>query len=238
MKALGDRMKKQYEDRSRIYLQRRTYTIIRIDGKAFHTYTRGLEKPFDTQFCHHMDRTALYLCRNIQGAEMAFVQSDEISVLLTDFENINTEAWFDANLQKMCSIASSMATAAFNSMRLGKVALFDSRVFQIPDRTEVENYFIWRQRDAVTNSIQALAQSLYSQSELHNKNCNDLQEMCFQKGKNWNDLRAGYKRGRLIAQVQNYLNADQPEGLRWAIEDCPDFLKQREVFEGLIPHRL
>lgn len=112
MKSLGDRMKKQYEDRSRIYLQRRTYTIIRIDGKAFHTYTQGLERPFDSKFCRDMDKTAEFLCRNIQGAQFAFVQSDEISILLTDFETIATEAWFDANLQKMCSVSASLATAS------------------------------------------------------------------------------------------------------------------------------
>lgn len=237
MKALGDRMKKQYENRSRIYLQRRTYTIIRIDGKAFHTYTRGLERPFDIRFCADMDKTAEFLCRNIQGAQFAYVQSDEISILLTDFETITTEAWFDANLQKMCSVSASLATAFFNTCRPGKMAMFDSRVFQIADRTEVENYFIWRQRDAITNSIQSLAQSLYSHSELENKNCNDLQEMCFQKGSNWNDIKASYKRGRLIAALPYYANADQPEILGWRIEDSPDFLKSREVFGDLIPKR-
>lgn len=228
-------MKQQYENRTRFYLQRRTYTIIRIDGKAFHTYTKGLQRPFDEQFCNHMNRTALYLCKNIQGAELAFVQSDEISILLTDFETITTEAWFDGNLQKMCSVSASMATAVFNSMRPGKLAMFDARVFQIPDRTEVENYFVWRQKDAVTNSIQSLAQSLYSPKELHGKSCNDLQEMCFQKGQNWNSISGGFKRGRIINQVQTYINADQPEGLVWQIADSPDFLKEREVFEGLIP---
>lgn len=235
MKSLGDRMKKQYENRSRIYLQRRTYTIIRIDGKAFHTYTLGLEKPFDTKFCRDMDKTTEFLCRNIQGAQFGYVQSDEISILLTDFESISTEAWFDANLQKMCSISASLATAFFNTCRPGKLAMFDSRVFQIPDRTEVENYFIWRQKDAVTNSIQSLAQSIFSHKELENKSCNQLQEMCFQKGTNWNDINPGYKRGRLI--FKNYLGIDNLEATAWEIKDSPDFLKNREVFENLIPLR-
>lgn len=237
MKALGDRMKKQYEDRSRIYLQRRTYTIIRIDGKAFHNYTIGLERPFDAKFCRDMDKTAEFLCRNIQGAQFAYVQSDEISILLTDFESISTEAWFDANLQKICSVSSSLATAFFNTCRPGKLAMFDSRVFQIADRTEVENYFIWRQKDAVTNSIQSLAQSLYSASELNGKNCNQLQEMCFQKGANWNDIDSGYKRGRLIFKGLGISNAPDPNSLIWNIKPSLDFLKQREVFENLIPTR-
>jgi tRNA(His) 5'-end guanylyltransferase len=129
-----------------------------------------------------------------------------------------------------------MATAIFNSLRRDKLAMFDSRVFQIPDRTEVENYFIWRQKDAVTNSIQSLAQSLHSHRELENKSCNQLQEMCFQKGSNWNDIKVGYKRGRLILQVPYYMNADYPEALKWEITDSPDFLKERHIFD-IIPTR-
>ena len=92
--ALGDRMKANYEDRTRISLPRRSYTIIRIDGKAFHTYTRGMISPFDDGLIADMDATAAYLCKNIMGAKFAFVQSDEISILLTDFEDIGTQSWF------------------------------------------------------------------------------------------------------------------------------------------------
>lgn len=115
---LGDRMKTYYEDRTRYLLPRRTYTIIRIDGKAFHTYTRGLTRPFDMGLIEDMDATACYLCKNIQGAKMGFVQSDEISILMTDFDKINTDAWFDGNIQKIASIAASLATAEFNRLRL------------------------------------------------------------------------------------------------------------------------
>ena len=115
---LGDRMKKNYENRTRILLPRRTYTIIRIDGKAFHTYTRGLQRPFDADLMADMDATACYLCKNIQGAKFAFVQSDEISVLMTDFDTLQTDAWFDGNIQKIVSVAASMATAIFNRLRM------------------------------------------------------------------------------------------------------------------------
>lgn len=115
---LGDRMKKYYEDRTRITLPRRTYTIIRIDGKAFHTFTKGLTRPFDDGLINDMDETACYLCKNIQGAKFGFVQSDEISILITDFDKIGTDAWFDGNIQKMASIAASMATSKFNHLRL------------------------------------------------------------------------------------------------------------------------
>lgn len=198
---LGQRMKEQYEDRTRYMLPRRTYTIIRLDGKAFHTFTRDLDKPWDLHLVDVMKRTMQKLCEEIQGCVLGYTQSDEISLLLTDFNTDKTCAWFDGNLQKICSISASMATAWFNQLynstteKREKMAFFDARAFTISDRVEVMNYFIWRQKDAVRNSISMLAQSLYSHKELHKKNVSDMQEMCFQKGKNWNDVPAGLKRG-------------------------------------------
>jgi tRNA(His) 5'-end guanylyltransferase len=111
--SLGDRMK-QYEGIPRISLMRRNPVIIRIDGKAFHTFTRGFQRPFDDILIESMQETMKYLCENIQGCKMGYCQSDEISLLITDYETINTAAWFDYQVQKMCSIAASMATLAFN----------------------------------------------------------------------------------------------------------------------------
>jgi len=203
--ALGDRMKDFYENRTRMKLPRRTNTIIRLDGKAFHTFTRGFEKPFDKNLTNAMNDTTKALCKEIQGAVIGYVQSDEISILLTDYTKLTTDAWFDGNIQKIVSVSASMATAYFNySINYGRPyynqlkAFFDSRVMTIPSRTEVINYFIWRQQDAVRNSISMLAQSLYSHGELMNKSANEMQEMCFQKGKNWNDIDDGWKRGRMI----------------------------------------
>ena len=240
---LGDRMKSFYENRTRIYLPRRTYTIIRIDGKAFHTYTKGLERPFDTNLIDDMDNTAKYLCENIMGAKFAFVQSDEISILITDFDKIMSQAWFDNNLQKMCSISSSLATAKFNQFRwnkespnFNKIATFDSRVFQISSKTEVMNYFIFRQQDCVRNSIQSVAQSLYSEKELHGKNQSNLQEMIFQKGINWNDFDPKLKRGRIIIKE----NFEQNGAIRtkWNSNECPTFVRNTEFLSNLIPNLL
>lgn len=111
--SLGDRMK-QYEGIPKTSLMRRNPVIIRIDGKAFHTFTRGFERPFDDILIESMQETMKYLCENIQGCKIGYCQSDEISLLITDYENINTAAWFDYQVQKMCSIAASMATLAFN----------------------------------------------------------------------------------------------------------------------------
>ena len=152
---LGERMKTQYEYRSKSLLPRRTYTIIRLDGKAFHTYTRGLNKPFDKDLIDDMDSAVVKILPEIQGAQFAYVQSDEISILLTDFANENTDAWFDGNVQKITSVSASLMTAYFNReryLRCGNgysalqptanmdtirdmpLAAFDSRVFTIPER--------------------------------------------------------------------------------------------------------
>ena len=231
--SLGDRMKEFYENRTRTFLPRRTYTIVRIDGKAFHTYTRGLERPFDWGLVNDMDETAKYLCENIQGAKFAFVQSDEISILLTDFNELTTSAWFDGNVQKMVSISASLATAKFNQLRPNKLAMFDSRVFTIPTAMEVENYMIWRQQDTVRNSISSVAQSLYSHRELNGKNTNQMQEMCFQKGVNWNDFDPKLKRGRLIVK-ENY-DKNGSTRSRWISIAPPTFTQEREIFNDLIP---
>lgn len=237
--ALGDRIKSQYENRTRYFLPRRTYTIIRLDGKAFHNYTKDCERPFDKVLIYAMDETANFLCQEIQGARMAFVQSDEISILLTDFEKPTTAAWYDGNIQKITSISAAMATACFNRKRqeqgFDKLAFFDSRVFTIPDQTEVENYFIWRQNDCVRNSISMLAQSLYTHKELLGKSSNDLQELIFQKGHNWNDYPVRLKRGGLSLRT-SYLKGDVTRH-RWENNGAIWFSKERSLLQELIPNR-
>ena len=111
---LGTRMKEYYENVYRFGLTRRTPVAIRIDGKAFHTFTRGFQKPFDNVLVKSMQRTMKYLCENIQGCKLGYTQSDEITLILTDYDTLTTDAWFGYELQKMCSIAASMATMAFN----------------------------------------------------------------------------------------------------------------------------
>ena len=158
---LSDRIKTFYEDRTKTFLTRRLITIIRLDGKGFSKLTKELNKPFDDGFSTDMDATAVYLCQNIQGAKFAYTQSDEISIVLTDFDNLESDAWFDYNVQKMVSVSASMATAKFNQLRLFrevnnsdyKLATFDSRVFQVPSIDEMVNVMIWRQQDCTRNSI-------------------------------------------------------------------------------------
>ncbi len=257
--ALGDRMKDFYEDRTRYKLARRTNTIIRIDGKAFHTYTKGLKRPFDEGLMEDMNRTTEFLCQNIQGAKFGYVQSDEISILITDYDDISTHAWFDGNLQKMASIAASLATAKFNELRNfrrlssisqtdeatmkpmfnwldienSKLAMFDARVFQIPYQEEVINYFIWRQQDATRNSISSVAQAYFSPKELHGKKTSEMQDLLMlQKNINWNDFTPREKRGSLIRKVEKKFVRTNPidDGKTHSID--PSQTYTRNVWEA------
>ncbi len=197
--ALGDRMKSHYEHRTRYQLPRRTYTIVRLDGKAFHGYTRDLDRPYDERLTLDLGETARFLCESVQGVRFAYQQSDEISLLLTDLEGPTTEAWFDGGIQKICSVTASLATARFNELRPGKLAFFDSRVFTIPDPIEVVNYFVWRQQDATRNSILSAGQAHFPHRELQGVSTDEVQERLFQDaGVNWNDYDPRFKRGTAV----------------------------------------
>lgn len=141
--ALGDRMK-EYESRNQYFLQRRTPVIIRVDGKAFHTFTRGFQKPFDEVLGNAMVRTMEYLCQNISGCIFGYVQSDEITLVLQDYRKLNTDAWFGYRTDKLCSIAASMATMAFNrffeaEMNVFKAGhtIFDTNEWAYPKAGEI-----------------------------------------------------------------------------------------------------
>ena len=226
---LGNRMKTFYEEIPKTRLMRRTPVVIRIDGKAFHTFTRGFKRPFDDVLIKTMQETAKYLCENIQGCQLAYTQSDEISLLLIDYQRFETSAWFDYEIQKMVSISASMATMVFNRVFSETVsdlkfdntnpmdtyfeavysgAMFDARVFNIP-KEEVTNYFYWRQLDASRNSIQMVGQANFSHRELQNKSCNDIQDMLMtQKGINWNDFPTYQKRGSCVIKEDYWIDGN------------------------------
>jgi len=193
--SLGDRMK-AYENAYRFNVLPRMPVIIRVDGKAFHTLTRGCAKPFDEPLMTSMNHTAQCLVDGIQNARMAYVQSDEISVLLVDYNKYDSQQWFGGSLNKMVSISAALASLSFSKF-YGKDALFDSRAFVLPEK-EVTNYFIWRQQDATRNSINMVAQSLYSHKQLQGVNSNKAQEVIFEKGINWNDYPIRCKRGAVV----------------------------------------
>ena len=246
---LGKRMK-GYEQIPKISLMKRTPVAIRIDGKAFHTFTRGMKKPFDDVLISSMQETTKYLCENIQGCVFGYTQSDEITLILTDYETFETSAWFDNEVQKLCSISASMATMKFNQIFSTKVynyriacaydcdyldvlykakskgAMFDARCFNIP-KEEVTNLVYWRQLDATRNSIQMVGQANFSQKELNGKSCNEIQDMLFQlKDINWNGFLTYYKRGTACIK----------DGNKWILDYDMPILKDkgREYLDKLI----
>lgn len=202
MDSLGDRMK-EYERVPQGSLIRRMPAILRLDGKAFHTLTRGFERPFDEGMFELMHSTMLALYEGVQTCVFAYMQSDEISLLLKDYTKLETQSWFGGNIQKICSISASIATVAFNQKRanIGEdkylacgSGMFDARVFNIP-KEDVVNYFVWRQKDATRNSINAVGQAHFSHKELHEKSQNDVLDMLHHKGINWNETPIKFKRG-------------------------------------------
>ncbi len=201
----GDRMK-QYELVTRTVLPPKTFTIVRVDGKAFHSYLRGAEKPFDPTVMDAMQDVAREMCEQMGGARFAYTQSDEVSVLLTDLDP-KAQAWFGGQVQKIASVSASIATMAFNRHHPGfhgpeRSALFDARVYTIPDRTEVMNYFQWRQQDAIRNAISMAAQAHFSHKSLHRVSTEQMQERLFQeKGINFKKAYPdGARRGWLVSK--------------------------------------
>ncbi len=183
--SLGDRMKANYEDRQRVYLTRRTPVIIRLDGKAFHTFTRGLERPFSKVLNDCMRIAAWHVAEEAQGFKLSYVQSDEVSLLLTDWDRLETSAWFDYNKSKVESVAASCMTAWFNKAFGGvHPAMFDARAFNIP-KEEVANYFLWRAKDWERNSVSMYCRSFFSHSQMHGTGKADQHEMLHSIGKNW-----------------------------------------------------
>lgn len=217
--TFNERMK-GYENISKNYLMRRTPVVLRIDGKSFSKYTKNLVKPFDEVLSNSMANTTKFLCENIQGAIFGYTQSDEISILLQDWKNLNTDCWFGYNTQKMCSVSASMTTAFFNRdfvhTEQDAMAFFDARAFNIPEK-EVINYFIWRGSDCSRNSVSMLAQHYFSHNQLHGKNVSQMQDMLMaEHNVNWNDLETRYKRGICVYKENGKFVVDL---------ECPLFTK-------------
>ena len=258
--TLSDRMKTYYEGRSQTYLTRYTPVIIRLDGCHFHTFAKKFNKPFDKVFAKTMQDTTKYLCEKIQGVKFAYTESDEISLLLIDYNkedlSIQTEAWFDYRVQKIVSVSASLATVAFNKFFVKNMyelntdpvdtyrdnvfkayekaveegATFDSRAFNLP-KEEVVNYFVWRQTDAIRNSKSALGQANYSQKVLNGLSSNQIIEKCkAELAIDWNDFEGEQKWGTVVTKVQ--VEGERP---KWTMDiDPPLFVELREYIEKLI----
>ena len=237
MDNFGNRMK-DYEYAYRTKMPKRMPVIIRIDGKAFHTYTKGMTKPFSSELALTMWDTCKYLAQNIAGCKLAYHQSDEISLLITNYDKLETESWFDNNLQKMVSVAASLATAKFNEMAKERdlsenLALFDARAFVLP-KEEVTNYFIWRQQDAIKNSISSLAQANFTHKELQHLNGQQMKDkLVEEKGVSWEDLPFWQQRGACITRKQVIKNTVVRN--KWLVDfKTPVFSEQRNYIDDFV----
>ena len=256
--SIGDRMKR-YEEVPRTSLTPRMPMIIRVDGRAFHTYTKKLHHgakdlgPWNPVMRDAMTDAARGLMREISGAKIAYIQSDEISVLVTDYDKIGSQAWFDKVAQKVCSVAASISTMEFNNnirhyVETGlppemfpSTATFDARAFVVP-REDVCNYFVWRQRDAEKNSISMLAQHYFSAKQLHGKSGSAKQDMLMlEKGVNWNDIPVWQKRGWCVDRKTVTMTIAEldpnSEVTRTVVEpdwDIPIFTKNRLFIERFV----
>lgn len=211
--TLAQRMKfAEHEYRRKV--EPSDYLLMRLDGRAFHTYTRGLDRPFDASFAAAMDHTAEALCAEISGAQLAYTQSDEISLLITNCRLDGEgrvkirDPWMGGVESKMLSLAASIATESFNSFRgsqgFERGAHFDARLWTFPateeGRSEVLNYFVWRRRDAVKNSITMAASAHFSHARLLHVNSDEKLVMLEGIGSSWTDQPAGFRYGRLTAR--------------------------------------
>lgn len=210
--SFGERCKR-YEAASKQVLVPRTPVLARVDGRAFHTFTRWCARPYDTDFHACMWAAAAALCKDVAGCKLAYVQSDEINLLVTDYEDVSTQAHFDYEVPKLCSTAAATASVAFladfykrfsdkaiRMLQSGRgLPTFDARFYNVP-REDVANVFLWRQRDAERNSLTMHAQAHYSHKELHGQGKAAKHDLLHAKGINWSHLPTPRKRGVCVVR--------------------------------------
>lgn len=204
--SLGNRMK-IYEETGKLKLMPLLPIMIRLDGKNFHTFTKGLKRPYDIRLSELMRNTTKFLVEET-NALIGYTQSDEISLILYT-DDMRSQLYMDGRHFKISSILSAKASVYFNQNlkkylpeKKSSSPVFDCRTWNVPTKQEAVNTLIWREQDAVRNSIQMAGQSLYSHRELHKKDCDEIQEMLFKKGINWNDYPSFFKRGTYIRRKE------------------------------------
>jgi len=216
---------------------------IRLDGKGFHSWTHGLRRPYDERLHTLFDETTKFLLE-ASDAVIGYSQSDEITLILYNGGQPDSQVFFDGRVSKLTSVLASMATAKFNALvpsilpeKQGRLACFDCRVWNVPTEQEAVNCLIWRELDATRNSIQMAVQALYSHKQLHQKNTAQMQEMLWQKGLNWQNYPARFRRGgyfqrRVIERPFTPEEREQLPPLHEARKH-PDMMIQRQLIVPL-----
>ena len=211
---LPERMK-VYEAAASAVLVRRVPVMIRVDGRAFHSFTRRMAciEPFDEDLSYAMRLATEYLAAEMQGFGAAYHQSDEVSFLLTDYAKVTTEPWFGYNLAKLCSVSAALFTARFNDAFDGAPAAFDARAFNVPE-SDVVNYFLWRSRDWRRNSIAMQARAHFSHKELHGKSTAEMLTMLPPEGM-WENLEPEWRLGSALSRDGWADAAPGPRYVEW-----------------------
>lgn len=228
--TLGDRMK-TYEVISRTELLPRIPKIIRLDGKAFHTFTKKFKQPFDKRIMDSMVKGAMAVMKEIGGiARFAYIQSDECTIVLNDSMSEMSQPWYGNQVQKMASVSAAIMSVNFSyeiSDVEDNLAYFDSRVFALPNEMEMTNNIIWRQQDAIRNSVSQWARSMFSHKELQGKNVSQMQDMMKSKGFDWNTAINWTKSGVIVHKIPGVKDGERSQ---WVAEDdLPIFSKNREM---------
>jgi len=228
--SIGDRMKRYEAVTTSASLTRRVPVIVRLDGRAFHTYAKGFKRPYDEVFHDCMCYAMVKLCEAVPGARFGYHFSDEVSLFLADYRHIDEDAYFDYSLQKILSVTASEFTARYAECALvihnrfggDEAPHFDCRAFNVP-QDDVANYFIWRQQDCTRNSVQMAVREHYSHGEMVGKNSSQLQDMLMERGVNWNDFDTRIKRG-----ICCFDRRDGDERCEWVLDyDIPIFTADR-----------
>lgn len=245
--SLGQRMK-SYEEATNYVIAPRFPIVGRIDGKAFHTLTKRIksEKPFDDRLSNMMAEAARFLSSQVQGCVLSYTQSDEISFAIRTDQSQDTQPWFGNRVQKIVSVATSAVAAVFNRQLQGEepFAMFDCRIWTMPSMVEVQNYFVWRQRDCVKNSISSAAYYEIARASdpsgvqygrkktdrmLHKLNQDERQELLFSKAKiNWNNYPDRFKRGIVVFRKEIEVETEHGpiNRKRWTTEPAPHFTSE------------
>lgn len=237
----GDRMKMYESFTTKDRVLPRIPVVARLDGKAFHTFTKGLERPYDERLSKLMIETTKYLVAET-NANCGYTQSDEITLVwyITDMKS---QMMYDGKLFKIISDLAAMGSVYFNSRlgeflpeKVGTLPRFDCRVWNVPTVDEAANCFLWRENDATKNSIAMLAQSMFSSKQLHGKNGSKMQDMMMlEKEVNWNDCPVFFKRGTYV-QRQRKLTKFTTEELerlpaKHKARKNPDLMIERNIVE-------
>lgn len=217
--GLGDRCKAYEQAEAGHSAMRCLPLLARLDGRAFHTFTRGLRRPYDEAMSRSMIETARQLVGKTHAA-VGYTQSDEIT-LAWHQPGEHSQLMFNGRFQKLASVLAGLASVAFYKeiaqrlpSKAGELPHFDCRVWQVPTIRDAIDVFIWREDDATKNSIAMAAQSVCSHKELHGKHTGDMQEMLHDKGINWNDYPAFFKRGTYLQRKTSPRTLTEVERIR------------------------